>query len=544
MGGAVDLARHARYKAELANAVDSAALALGRKGEDMDEEEAEEFVQDYVAAFTIADDQFEVDAFDVEKTSNGFIVTAEASMKTMFLPLGDQASKGHGINSMDVNITAEVVHSSNRLELALVLDNTGSMNCGAVVSGSCTGDWSSPSSSSRIVALKSAAHTLINTLMKPENDPNLIKIGVVPFEGTVNIGSTYAANPPSWVDWNDQAKAKFNGVNFGKWNFSSNAACTSGANCKRVGHKWLYGKLTAKDSNVKWAGCVEMRAEPYDILDTTPTSATPDTLFVPFFWPDEADSNNDDNDNYQNNYLNDKISTSEDPAKAQKDLTKYTSSSLAWQSSQKDTSFPYESGPNYGCPRPITPLTSTKSTIDAAIDDMVAYPAMGTFIPVGLVWGWHVLSPTAPFIEGAKPGDQYYDQTVKAIVLLSDGENSVTSSGNHNKSIFSAYNYTGAKDWPNGGTTDIKRLGSTNADTATNNMDARTASLCTNVKNAGIRLYTITFGSIPTSAQTLMRNCASVDEGETLYYHAPSNAELQDVFRRIGEDLSEVHLAM
>jgi hypothetical protein len=41
-----------------------------------------------------------------------------------------------------------------------------------------------------------------------------------------------------------------------------------------------------------------------------------------------------------------------------------------------------------------------------------------------------------------------------------------------------------------------------------------------------------------------MRNCATVDDGETLYYHAPSNSELQNVFHSIGEDLSEIHLAM
>ncbi len=41
-----------------------------------------------------------------------------------------------------------------------------------------------------------------------------------------------------------------------------------------------------------------------------------------------------------------------------------------------------------------------------------------------------------------------------------------------------------------------------------------------------------------------MRNCASTDKGETLYYHAPSNSELEDVFRSIGQDLSEIHLAM
>ena len=49
-----------------------------------------------------------------------------------------------------------------------------------------------------------------------------------------------------------------------------------------------------------------MRAEPYDLLDTEPTDPTLDTLFVPRFWPDEPDSNNDDGDNYENNYLNDK----------------------------------------------------------------------------------------------------------------------------------------------------------------------------------------------------------------------------------------------
>jgi hypothetical protein len=89
------------------------------------------------------------------------------------------------------------------------------------------------------------------------------------------------------------------------------------------------------------------------------------------------------------------------------------------------------------------------------------------------------------------------------------------------------------------------RLGSTGASAAPTTLDTKTSSLCTNVKNASIRLYTITFGSIPTAARTLMQNCASQDrQGNPLYYHAPSNDDLQDVFHAIGEDLSEIHLAM
>ena len=198
------------------------------------------------------------------------------------------------------------MNSSNRVELALVLDNTGSMNCGTTVSSYCTNDWASPSSSSRIAGLKTAATSLINILMTGTSpDPDLVKIAVVPFEGTVNTGYS-SNNVPSWIDWSDTGTADWTGVNLDKRNTSTGASCTTGSSCKYIGHKWLFDKLHAKNSNLKWEGCVEMRASPYDVLDTTPTSATPDTLFVPFFWPDEPDSNNDGGYGFQNNYLNDK----------------------------------------------------------------------------------------------------------------------------------------------------------------------------------------------------------------------------------------------
>jgi hypothetical protein len=88
------------------------------------------------------------------------------------------------------------------------------------------------------------------------------------------------------------------------------------------------------------------------------------------------------------------------------------------------------------------------------------------------------------------------------------------------------------------------RLGSSNASTAETNLNTEAATLCQSVKNAGIRLYTITFGDIPSAAETLMRDCATVDDGERLYYHAPSNSELESVFYSIGEDLGEIHLSM
>ena len=149
MGGAVEFARYARYKATLSNAVDSAALALARQHHDFNRDQAKTFVSDYVGSFVAHDDAFAVESIDVEKLGNGFLITANGSMKTIFLPLGRLAKNGSGRNTMAVNITAKVVNSSNRLELALVFDNTGSMNCGQTVSGSCAGNWSNPGTSSQ-----------------------------------------------------------------------------------------------------------------------------------------------------------------------------------------------------------------------------------------------------------------------------------------------------------------------------------------------------------------------------------------------------------
>ena len=593
MGGAIDIARYTRYKAELSNAVDSAALALARQGADKTEAEADTFVTNYVTSFMAADDQFTVQDFDVVKLSNGFQITASGSMQTMFLPLGRLAKNGQALNAMDVNVVAEVVNGSNRLELALVLDVTGSMNCGATVSGSCSGDWSSPGADSRIVALRSATQTLVNILMTGENsDPNQIKIGVVPFEGTVNIGATYAANPPSWVDWSDTAQAYWNGQNF-NGRTSAGASCTLGtAGCNRVGHKWLFNQLTSANSAIKWEGCVEMRNAPYDILDTTPTAGTPDTLFVPFFWPDAPDRYNTSstaapyqyttsgydtrynsnhnssnptstsssyNYTYMNNYLQDKFtqtsSYSTRPANGQKSWTKYrytsstnkatwhTTPSASNQYTLASSGAPFRSGPNHGCPEAIVPLTSTKSTVIDRLDGLVAYAAMGTYIPMGLVWGWHLLTSNEPFTQGNAPNSQYYDTTLKAIVLFTDGENSTTGASNHNNSYFGGYGFLSAN-----------RLGTTSSSsTANDTLDTKTASLCTNVKQNStasnpdddIRLYVITFGTISSATETLMTNCASTDdEGSALYWNAPSTTQLGDIFNEIGEDLSEIHLSM
>lgn len=602
MGGAVDFTRYARYKAELSNAVDAGALALARVGEDYTEAQATTFVENYVAGFSVEDSDFTVQGLSVTKTANGYIVSADAVMKTDFLPLGAFVKDSDsGIMEMDMGIISEVVESNNHVELAMVFDNTGSMSTSAGSNPCAAG-------TDRMSGLKCAADLLVDTLMTDDvAGTDTIKMALVPFEGAVNIKN--GGLDMSWLDWQDTPQAEFNSANFDElettecvsslwdrlpsfaslevipalpslrgvadighlgglvassllggmgddglpgrlfaWHWGGGGGggggCTPVTTSTPVSHKWIYDQLHANDSNVEWAGCVEMRAEPYDILDTTPDAGNPDTLYVPFLWPDEPDSNNDDGDSYWNNYLNDKIATSsgwadpEDPDEAQRYVAKYTTSNVTWQSGKKDTTFPYTSGPNRGCPRPIVPLTNSKSAITAGIGSMVAYGAMGTYIPTGLIWGWHVLTSNAPFTEGIAPGADNYDKTIKAIVLLTDGENSVTQTYNHDKSLFSGYNYSGL--YHDG----AYRLGTNgSASSAESELNTKTSQLCTNVKNDDILLFTVTFGDIATSAKTLMKNCASVVDGESLYYDASNSDALYDAFHSIGEDLSEIRLA-
>jgi hypothetical protein len=465
-------------------------------------------------------------------------------MKTLFLPLGKLTKMGSGLMAMDLTIAAEAIRAENRLELALVLDNTGSMNCVDVVS-SCALNWSSPPADSRIVKLKEAANNLVDTLM-PDGleDPDMVKIAVVPFEGAVNVASTGfdVTNPPSWIDWSNKANATtYNGVSF-----RADQVNTDGVSGNdRPGHRWLFNRLTASASAIKWAGCVEMRAGAYELSDDAPDTAVPASLFVPYFAPDEPDSDNDDGDTYSNDYLKDK--TTSNGAAAQAHTSKYTAANLTWQSnSKKDSTPPYEYGPNRGCPQPIVALTpgdaTGKAKVKAAIDGMIAFWASGTYIPTGLVWGWHVLSPGVPYTEGLDEDDEYFEETVKAMVLLSDGDNQVQPGNHtHNRSNYSAYGYVK----PYTGTSRLDPVGSTpSATDAEAMLDTKTASLCTDVKDEGnIRLYTITFGTVTEATKTMMRNCASVDEGEALYYHAPSPDDLEEIFDAIGEDLSKVHLS-
>lgn len=243
-----------------------------------------------------------------------------------------------------------------------------------------------------------------------------------------------------------------------------------------------------------WKGCVEARAGGLDEDDTLPSAAP----FTSFFYG-TADDN-------------------------------------VWPPVDERNSAQNEgTGPNLGCGPAITPLVAEKSTVLAAIDEMLPWHRGGTTGNLGLVWGWRVVSPQWRGLWGGdSPANLPLDYDTplmdKVVILLTDGTNQFYdhNGGGPGGSDYTAY---GRLDDFGYGTLSLARY----------EIDRRLANTCRQMKDAGIRLYTITFGSTPDgSTQTLYRNCATKPE---YYFHSPSNDDLKVAFRTIGGHLSNLRIA-
>lgn len=458
-GVSVDLSRAYLVKAHLTQALDAAGLAVaGTPG--ATNEALAAIAQDYFDANYPETDLGVPGELQLDMGDNVVTLAATATLPTALLGV-------FGIHDMAVNSSIEVTRETKGLEVVLVLDNTGSMG-----------------SNGKINALKDASESLIGILFGDDPNPEKLRVGLVPFAAGVNVGTDF---PSASLDM--FAQSSIHSENFGP-----------GTNL------WdLYDEI----GNRSWPGCVQTRPGNLDVLDTPPSVGNPDTLWVPWFAPDEPSGYW----GYSNSYLSD--GTYGDVDDRQRYTPKYNNS---WVSSSSR-------GPDNGCGmRPITPLTNDR---DLLLDEIDAMNASGlTHIPVGLAWGWRVISPEEPFTQGG----EYNDPEVnKAVILLTDGENVLGTRNNHNRSYYTAYGYLAEG-----------RLGTTSKSAAQAMLDPKTLDVCENIKAEGVRLYTITFQVSSSSTQDMMEECAT---SPALYFNSPSNEELQLVFQAIARDLSNLRLS-
>ncbi len=376
-GAAVDYGQALTLRSKLQYAADAAVLAAGKS-----------MPESYKVAISRGQKVFRShrDNMKAARTISATItpgktevtIVARAEMETSLLAM-------MGVKEIKVTVYSKVRLSSSKVEVALVLDNTGSMGWGG-----------------KMMALKSASNLLIDTLNSGQNAARNTRIGIVPFDIAVNVGSQNKT--ASWM------------APVSTW--------TRPASLPRF-FGWY--------PNRPWSGLVQPRHAPDDATDAPPTGN-----------------------------------------KAFKGL--FIRSGLA----------------------SLQPLTNNVQALKRKIASMRASGA--TYIPIGLAWGWRVLSPGQPFTEGKPYGDKEW---MKYLVLMTDGANTFN------------WQQTGAS------------------------ANSRMTRLCTNIKAAGIRIYTIAFALHSNSIKSLLRGCASSPAN---FYNASNNSALRSAFSSIAGDINKLRL--
>ena len=230
VGAAVDYSRGNSAKAAMQAANNSMALMLSKEAPSLTSAQLSQKANDYFKALF---NRTEVTNITIAPT---FSTSQEGSFKLEVSVTGKVPTafmKVFGHNEMNLDVFSQVVWGTKKLEVALALDNTGSM-----------------SSSGKMTNLKSAAHNLLNILKTAAKKDGDVKVAIVPFDTTVRIGTSYKDEP--WFDYNG-------------------AIDCSG---------WLPGTgCNATNWKTYWKGCVRDRAYPFDVQDDPPTVANSATLY-------------------------------------------------------------------------------------------------------------------------------------------------------------------------------------------------------------------------------------------------------------------------
>ncbi|MEP9397301.1 pilus assembly protein [Mesorhizobium sp. KR2-14] len=510
VGLALDISSLMTARSKLQNALDSAVLAASRLA-DASISRDDAFQGFFKANIANGRDLLSPVAYLTVEQGTNYIKTSATAHATVALNLGFVFGQ-----SAQVAVASSAYQSTAKLEVALVLDNTGSM-----------GD-------SNMKALREGATSLITTLQdaKKEQPAREIRAALVPFVTAVNINGE--GFKTSWVDLRKTFPTSDPGLNGRNFDVIT-------SNNVRVGHAKLFDDL-----GVKWKGCVEARAVKFKsnntidlsaspgLDDTAPDQLRPETLFVPYFAPDEHGdpykARNEDLSNYNNSYLKDLASgtgktDAEKHRSIQMNLSKYTLTNKSTAIINEVA--PLTSGPNYACPTPIMPLTSDLDKLKAEVSKMTYWNGSGTNVSEGLVWGYRVLSPGEPYAQG---DDFNSDGTSKAVVVFTDGENNVFGQKTAliNKSDYGSYNYL-----------DQGRMGSTDRNQALKNVNTMTQTVCTTLKAKGVRVFTVVLGADTAANRELYSNCASAP---TDYYPTKDQAQLKAAFRNIAFAISQLYV--
>jgi Flp pilus assembly protein TadG len=212
VGMGVDYSRASSMRAKLQRSIDSAILTNAARATQPTVKE------DITAQVTAAFRPGEVTNLVVNTVVlSGQITTTATATVPRVMPL-------LGMQTMAIGADAEAKWGSKSFEVAMVIDNSGSMDQYMGVQ-------------KKITSVKTAAANFVDFLVANVPPPGTLKIALVPFDQNVNIGA--ANKTASWVD-------------------------TSSLSSSSWGSSW-------GSSSSTWDGCVWDRTQNYDVTNTPPT---------------------------------------------------------------------------------------------------------------------------------------------------------------------------------------------------------------------------------------------------------------------------------
>lgn len=548
--GAIDLVRYNVVQGRMQNALDGATLSAGRNLANLTPTPG-----------TIAADQWKDDAFQYFRSNlpDGYLgsnilpedlkidyseeITGEGNYRTgQFIEMevkGDLPLLSTGffhISSFEVHARNQALRRTRSdLEVVMALDNTGSM------------------SGSRINTLKKAARNLSSTVLgasEASGVPGRVFVGLVPFADTVNVGNN--AHTRQWLD---------------------------------------YPAVQTHFINNFWMGCI---VEPtgWGGNNLPAAALAPTSKFQPLHLTLRSEVTDLNLSNRNNNYERIAPSSSQAPQPREFNANGANRDRRVWARRSSNTSFEVFNAANpSNCrqSRLVRFLDDNLENINDAIDDMEADG--NTLIPTGLLWAWRMLHPgwrgSPGWGDADKPRDPEPRVLSKVIVLLTDGENqppsTVSTASSSERRVAYRLNYDVqrctnsqrtncdtslmARSFTQGNMTldqvsqapmnslkmrDPFTTSTNNSQNAAigwgsnNNISTATvnsylSTLCTNVKSDGngIKIYSVTLGSVGGSTETLMNNCSS---GAGYFYNATNVDDLPEVFKSIAGALTELRL--
>lgn len=460
-GLAVDYTRYSASYRHLQELADITSLALAASKE-QNKEKLQKMAEDTIEANRDSNRLSSVNIANLITTADDVDLELHGAIPATFMGIA-----GYDLLPSKASALAERA-MMGKVEVALILDNTWSMSA------------TDAKGTSKIATLKTAATKLVNELMQTED--GIVRIGLVPYADYVNVGTQYRNE--SWLD----VPADYTTTPAPKtceWKNVETTVCDKQnppKTCTRVvdGIEETYScsggcaegysrKVTeykevctggGKGTAYKWYGCVGSRKGSDYRL-------------------------HDDNTGIK---------------------------------------YPGYVETSHKCLNPIVTLTSKKTTLLPAINDMIINRGTSyrpnTYIPAGLIWGLNVLSPGIPF----KDAGDYDGNNVrprKVAVLMTDGENTLrynSADGRHPTLSGNAVNQG-------------KQIKQTNDDTV---------AICDYMKSKNIEIFAVAFMVDDATAKSVLESCAT---DASHYYDASDSEALLAAFSGIGQSLRVVRLA-